>query len=72
MNRSSTDPRWRGLFLAGDWTATGWPATMEGAALRFADTKSRLEIGFSGVMSGPLVRSSYHADRQAMEAGVAA
>ena len=20
-----------GLFLAGDWTATGWPATMEGA-----------------------------------------
>jgi zeta-carotene desaturase len=31
--------RWRppqetkigGMFLAGDWTATGWPATMEGA-----------------------------------------
>jgi uncharacterized protein with NAD-binding domain and iron-sulfur cluster len=22
---------WAGLFLAGDWTATGWPATMEGA-----------------------------------------
>jgi zeta-carotene desaturase len=21
---------WPGLFLAGDWTATGWPATMEG------------------------------------------
>jgi zeta-carotene desaturase len=21
----------RGLFLAGDWTDTGWPATMEGA-----------------------------------------
>jgi zeta-carotene desaturase len=21
----------RKLFLAGDWTATGWPATMEGA-----------------------------------------
>jgi uncharacterized protein with NAD-binding domain and iron-sulfur cluster len=20
-----------GLFVAGDWTATGWPATMEGA-----------------------------------------
>ena len=20
-----------GLYLAGDWTATGWPATMEGA-----------------------------------------
>ncbi len=23
---------WPGLFLAGDWTDTGWPATMEGAA----------------------------------------
>ena len=22
---------WPGLFLAGDWTASGWPATMEGA-----------------------------------------
>ncbi len=22
---------WRGLFLAGDWTRTGWPSTMEGA-----------------------------------------
>ncbi|MGC9291225.1 MAG: hydroxysqualene dehydroxylase HpnE [Acidobacteriaceae bacterium] len=22
---------WPGTFLAGDWTATGWPATMEGA-----------------------------------------
>jgi len=21
----------KGLYLAGDWTATGWPATMEGA-----------------------------------------
>ena len=21
----------KGMFLAGDWTATGWPATMEGA-----------------------------------------
>ena len=22
---------WARVFLAGDWTATGWPATMEGA-----------------------------------------
>ncbi|WDS37950.1 lipoyl synthase [Pseudoxanthomonas sp.] len=30
-----------------------------------------LGLGFSHVASGPMVRSSYHADRQAMEAGVA-
>ena len=29
-----------------------------------------LSLGFSHVASGPLVRSSYHADRQAMEAGL--
>ena len=29
-------------------------------------------LGFSHVASGPLVRSSYHADRSAKEAGVAA
>ena len=28
---SATSP-WAGIFLAGDWTASGWPATMEGAA----------------------------------------
>lgn len=22
---------WQGIYLAGDWTATGWPSTMEGA-----------------------------------------
>jgi squalene-associated FAD-dependent desaturase len=30
--RPSTMSPWPGIFLAGDWTATGWPATMEGAA----------------------------------------
>jgi squalene-associated FAD-dependent desaturase len=29
--RPSQESSVRGLFLAGDWTATGWPATMEGA-----------------------------------------
>jgi zeta-carotene desaturase len=29
--RPSTVSPWPGIFLAGDWTATGWPATMEGA-----------------------------------------
>jgi zeta-carotene desaturase len=29
--RPIQDTQIRGMFLAGDWTATGWPATMEGA-----------------------------------------
>lgn len=29
--RASTQTRVRGLYLAGAWTDTGWPATMEGA-----------------------------------------
>jgi len=29
--RPATRSRWRNLFLAGDWTATGLPATIEGA-----------------------------------------
>jgi zeta-carotene desaturase len=29
--RPSPSTGWPRVFLAGDWTATGWPATMEGA-----------------------------------------
>lgn len=29
--RPNAKTGWPGIFLAGDWTATGWPATMEGA-----------------------------------------
>jgi squalene-associated FAD-dependent desaturase len=30
--RPGAESGWPGLMLAGDWTATGWPATMESAA----------------------------------------
>jgi len=30
--RPSAVSSWPGIYLAGDWTATGWPATMESAA----------------------------------------
>ena len=31
LNRPQPETIWPRVFLAGDWTATGWPATMEGA-----------------------------------------
>jgi len=31
LNRPPPETIWPRVFLAGDWTATGWPATMEGA-----------------------------------------
>jgi zeta-carotene desaturase len=30
-NRPPSETAWPRVFLAGDWTASGWPATMEGA-----------------------------------------
>lgn len=33
MRRPTTATRWRNLLLAGDWTDTGLPATLEGAVL---------------------------------------
>jgi squalene-associated FAD-dependent desaturase len=39
--RSSTRTRWSNLFLAGDWTATGLPATIEGA-IRSGQKAARL------------------------------
>jgi squalene-associated FAD-dependent desaturase len=31
LRRPQAQTRWRNLMLAGDWTDTGWPATIEGA-----------------------------------------
>jgi zeta-carotene desaturase len=31
LNRPQPQTVWPRVYLAGDWTATGWPATMEGA-----------------------------------------
>ena len=39
--RPAAQTRWRNLFLAGDWTATGLPATIEGA-IRSGNSAARL------------------------------
>lgn len=44
--RPSAVTRWRNLFLAGDWTQTGLPATIEGA-LRSGATAANLALGRS-------------------------
>jgi uncharacterized protein with NAD-binding domain and iron-sulfur cluster len=40
-SRPQSWTRWRNLFLAGDWTATGLPATIEGA-IRSGNEATRL------------------------------
>ena len=44
--RAHTQTRWQNLFLAGDWTATGLPATIEGA-IRSGQKAARLAAGES-------------------------
>ena len=41
--RPGAPTRWRNLFLAGDWTQTGLPATIEGA-LRSGETAAALAL----------------------------
>jgi len=41
--RPAAKTRWRNLFLAGDWTQTGLPATIEGA-LRSGETAAALAL----------------------------
>ena len=45
--RPPAKTRWRNLFLAGDWTRTGLPATIEGA-LRSGETAAALALRASG------------------------
>ena len=41
--RPSAKTQWRNLFLAGDWTQTGLPATIEGA-LRSGERAAALAL----------------------------
>jgi squalene-associated FAD-dependent desaturase len=46
-----------GVVLAGAWTATGWPATMEGA-VRSGDAAARAVLGVTAHHDGPPSRES--------------
>jgi uncharacterized protein with NAD-binding domain and iron-sulfur cluster len=57
--RPAAATEWPRLFLAGDWTATGWPATMEGAvrsgykaadALLGSNSNVKADLPASGLM----------------------
>jgi zeta-carotene desaturase len=57
--RPAAATSWPRFFLAGDWTATGWPATMEGAvrsgykaadALLGSNANVRKDLPASGLM----------------------
>ena len=47
MKRPPAKTRWRNLVLAGDWTDTGLPATLEGA-VRSGDAAAALALQASG------------------------
>jgi squalene-associated FAD-dependent desaturase len=51
VRRPSAATRWRNLLLAGDWTATGLPATIEGA-LQSGATAARLAMAGGAVKLG--------------------
>lgn len=50
--RPSQTTQWPGLFLAGDWTATEWPSTMEGA-VRSGRLAAGALMGASGRFMAP-------------------
>jgi len=48
MKRPPAKTKWRNLMLAGDWTDTGLPATLEGA-IRSGDTAAALALRRGGL-----------------------
>ena len=48
LTRPKADTRFANLFLAGDWTGTGWPATMEGAVRSGYRAAEAVDRGFGG------------------------
>ncbi len=52
--RPKPETAWPRVFLAGDWTATGWPATMEGA-VRSGYLAADAVARFAGKSGGFLV-----------------
>ena len=58
--RPQQSTRWPRVFLAGDWTATGWPATMEGA-VRSGYLAAQVLARASGVTNSSFLASDLRA-----------
>jgi len=54
--RPGAETAYRNLFLAGDWTDTGLPATIEGA-LRSGETAARLVLAHPSMAGVPMARN---------------
>lgn len=52
--RAPAESPWPGLYLAGDWTATGWPACLEGAVRSGGEAAGRL-LGARAAVQAPVV-----------------
>jgi zeta-carotene desaturase len=55
--RPGAQTDWPGFFLAGDWTATEWPSTMEGA-VRSGRLAAGAVVGDSGLFIAPEIPAS--------------
>jgi uncharacterized protein with NAD-binding domain and iron-sulfur cluster len=65
--RPAQDAGLRNLFLAGDWTRTGWPATMEGAVRSGYLAAEAVLASFSaGPAKFPAARSAARGPQQAV------